>query len=301
MLKWTQSGREFSENDLNQIRETIDWLPDLTRRDLIGTICEHLDWHSASGRPKVQACEALLEKLSTAGLIGTLPEKPQTKTISCTHKAIGLTERTLNQKHLKCHLHTIEPVQLDVVTQRPEVALWKEYMERFHPLGYKGGFGYRLRYFIRSGSLILGCVFLAGAAKAIAVRDQWLGWEPNIRLNNLSWIINNTRFLIFPHIEIPHLASHVLGKLTRRVVMDWQQHWGFSPLLMETFVDPIFYNGTCYQAAGWELLGKTSGRGLARPGKEYRSSPRLIFVKPLHPNFKNQLITTKLKGRKNDE
>ena len=157
------------------------------------------------------------------------------------------------------------------------------------PLGYKGAFGYRLRYFIRSGSRRLGCVLLAGAAKAIAVRDRWIGWSAGARLHNLSRVINNSRFLIFPHVQVPQLASHVLGQLARRVVADWQQHWGFAPVLMETFVDPRHYAGTCYRAAGWELLGETSGRGLARARQAYQSTPRLVWVKPLVGEFRRVL------------
>ena len=176
------------------------------------------------------------------------------------------------------------------------MGLWNEYVERFHPLGYKGAFGYRLRYFIRSGSQHLGCVLLGGAAKAIAVRDRWIGWDERTRLCNLPRVINNSRFLIFPHVRIPHLASHVLGQLARRVRADWQQQWGFTPLLLETFVDPSRFRGICYRAAGWELLGETSGRGLTRPGKSYRSTPRLMLVKPLDDSFRQRLCAAPLPG-----
>jgi hypothetical protein len=194
-------------------------------------------------------------------------------------------------------LRDFAPVCLEAVTEASEVGLWNEYVERFHPLGYKGAFGYRLRYFIYSGSQRLGCVLLAGAARAIAVRDRWIGWNKGTRLHNLPWVINNSRFLIFPHIQIPHLASHVLGQLARRVAVDWQHQWGFIPLLLETFVDPAQFAGTCYRAAGWELLGETSGRGLARPGKHYSSTPRLVLIKPLHEDCRRLLCTEPLPGR----
>lgn len=302
MSKWIQCGREFGEKEINQIRDTIAWLPGLTRPELTRTICEHLEWHSASGEPKVQACDALLDKLSAKGLIGVLPiakqrYKPGTR---YSNKSI-LSERTRAKAEMTCRLKDIDPIQLSVVTKSQDVSLWNEYVERFHPLGYKRPFGTRMRYFIRSGTLILGCILLAGAAKAIAARDQWLGWETPIRQRNLPWVVNNTRFLIFPYIHIAHLASHVLGQLARRVAVDWQQRWGFSPLLLETFVDPAHYAGTCYRAAGWELLGKTSGRGLARSEKLYQSGPKLIFVKPLHQDFRKQLVTSALTGRLNDE
>ena len=292
---WIQCGREFSTQEIEQIRETVTWLPGLARRELAATVCEHLDWHSASGTPKAHACEKLLEKLEAAGLIG-LPPRRLEKVHSGPRVTVALTERTGAEAPLTGCLRDIEPVRLDAATEASEVGLWNEYVERFHPLGYKGAFGYRLRYFIRSGSRCLGCVLLSGAARAIAVRDRWIGWDERTRLRNLPWVVNNSRYLIFPHIQIPHLASHVLGQLARRVAADWQHQWGFAPLLMETFVDPRRFAGTCYRAGGWELLGETSGRGLARPGKRYRSHPRRVLVKPLARDCRRLLCAESLAG-----
>jgi hypothetical protein len=132
------------------------------------------------------------------------------------------------------------------VVETPEAAVqWDAAVARWHPLGFKGAFGYRLRYFITAGEQSLGCVLLAGAARALLVRDQWIGWDAEARRDNRARILNNSRFLIFPHVQVPHLASHVLGQLARRVRADWLQHWGFEPLLLETFVDPRHYAGTC--------------------------------------------------------
>ena len=292
---WVQCGREFSTQEIDQIRETVSWLPGLARAELAATVCEHLEWHTAAGTPKVQACQKLLERLEVAKLV-ELPVIERQKAPAVKRAGIVLSERTATINPLSCPLHDIEPIHLAIAADATEAGLWNEYVERFHPLGYKGAFGYRLRYFIYSGSRRLGCVLLAGAARAIAVRDRWIGWNPQVRLHNLPWVINNTRFLIFPHIRIPHLASHVLGQLARRVAADWYGQWGFSPLLMETFVDPRQFVGTCYRAAGWTLLGKTSGCGLARPGKRYRSSPRLTFAKPLDEDFRRLLCTGPLPG-----
>jgi hypothetical protein len=186
-------------------------------------------------------------------------------------------------------LSALGPVHLEVVQTPEQVAQWKRAVACHHPLGERGGFGYRLRYFICAGERVLGCVLLAGAARALAVRDAWIGWDAPTRRANLVRVLNNSRFLIFPQVQVPHLASHVLGQLTRRVAGDWQRHWGFTPLLLETFVDPQRYRGTCCRAAGWQVLGQTSGRGLARPGKTYRSHPRLVLVKPLQADWRERL------------
>jgi hypothetical protein len=188
-----------------------------------------------------------------------------------------------------CALSALAPVCLEVVRDAALVAQWDALVARWHPLGFQGAFGYRLRYFITAGERRLGCVLLAGAARAVAVRDRWIGWTAQARRENLARVVNNSRFLIFPHVRVPHLASHVLGQLARRARADWLDHWGFEPLLLETFVDPRHYAGTCYRAAGWQLLGATSGRGLARPGQSYRSTPRQVWLKPLSADCRDRL------------
>jgi hypothetical protein len=140
-------------------------------------------------------------------------------------------------------------------------------------------------------------MLVAGASKAIKTRDDWIGWSKPLRQSNLPWMINNTRFLIFPWVKIEHLASHALGQLAKRIQKDWQSRWGYEPLLMETYVDPARYSGICYKAAGWIELGKTSGRGLRREGHSYKSTPKLIYVKPLSEDFREQLCSGILQGR----
>lgn len=295
-VEWVQCGRGFSTQEIEEIRKTVAWLPGLARKELAATVCEHLHWHTVGGTPKVEACRKLLERLEAAGRL-RLPALRSEQSHGGPRTAVALSERTAIERPVVGPLRRIEPVRLEVVTDAADVGLWNEYVERFHPLGYKGAFGYRLRYFVRSGAQPLGCVLLAGAAKAIAARDRWIGWDERTRLGNLARVIDNSRFLIFPYVQVPHLASHVLGQLARRVRADWQERWGFTPLLMETFVDPRRFRGTCYRAAGWELLGQTSGRGLRRPGKSYRSTPRLVFVKPLAGDWRQRLCTAPLAER----
>jgi len=293
---WVQCGREFSDKEIRQIRETVAWLPGLARTELAATVCEHLDWHTATGTPKLQACQKLLERLETAGLV-ELPAVSRQQIHTGQGANVVLSERTVTGPSLAGPLRDFAPVDLAPVTEPGEVGLWNEYVERFHPLGYKGAFGYRLRYFIGSGSLRLGCVLLAGAARAIAVRDRWIGWSAGARLRNLPRVINNSRFLIFPHVQIPQLASHVLGQLARRVVADWQRYWGFAPVLLETFVDPARYGATSYRAAGWERLGQTTGRGLARRGQAYRTTVKWVYVRPLVRGFRERLCSESLGAR----
>jgi hypothetical protein len=175
--------------------------------------------------------------------------------------------------------------------------LWQEYVSRYHYLGYKKPFGYYLHYFIGSDRGLLGCLLFSGAARSIGVRDRWIGWTPAQRLRNLAWVINNSRFLIFPWVKVANLASHVFGQVHKQIRAHFKQRWGFGPVLLETFVDPQLYSGSCYKAANWCYLGMTTGLGLVRKGKSYRTSAKKVFAKPLVKEYRQLLCCEDLVGR----
>lgn len=289
-------GREISSQELEAARETVRLCGGLSRRELAETICEHWGWVTASGAGKVTACLKVLEELDRCGQI-QLPAKHKRPNTELVRGARHTKRTEPPDEVLACTLSEVTPVELQIVAGREPTKLWNEHLDRHHYLGYSKPFGCTLRYFIVSGKGLLGCVLVAGAAKAIKARDEWIGWSTLRRRQNLPWVINNTRLLIFPWVEIRHLASHVLGQLARRVQQDWQTRWGYEPLLLETFVDPAHYSGTCYRAAGWVELGRTTGMGLARKGHIYTSTPKLIYVKSLSTDFRERLCAGPLQGR----
>ena len=287
----------ITPQQLEAARQTVRLFSRLSRSELARTICEHWGWVTASGAYKVTACLKVLEELEGRGLL-RLPGKRRMSRWA-TDRACGAesTASTNPGAPLVGELAQVGSVGLEVIQSRDRGRLWKEYLERYHYLGYRQPFGCFLRYFIFSPVGLLGCILMAGAAKAIAARDQWIGWDRQCRQQNLPWVINNTRLLIFPWVRIRHLGSHVLGQLACRVRRDWQERWGYGPLLMESFVDPEKFGGTCYRAAGWLALAKTTGRGLARAGRVYQSTPKLIYVKGLTPDFRQRLCGGPLPGR----
>lgn len=289
-----QSNREIGAEDIAYIRSFIKRWPRLARSELTYTLCEHLGWLTPAGGPKYDACAKLLARLEARGDI-VLPAR---RGRGC---APGSRSRTPMQvapgEPVQCSLAELAPVRLRLLSDAHEVALCNAYLEQFHPLGYRKPFGFWARYRIESADLSLGYVLICGAAKALELRDRWIGWSARQRLSNLPWVVNNNRYLIYPWVRVENLASHVLGQLAGQLADDWQARWGFEPLLMESFVDPAHYRGSCYRAAGWQFLGHTSGRGLRRPGKHYRSSPKLIFVKPLQRQFRQLLCSDPLQRR----
>ena len=295
---WWQGDREISAEDIADMRAVAKRFPGLSRTELTYTLCEHLDWLTPAGQPKFTACAKLLARLEAAGELG-LPSVQKRHSHPGPQRIAPRrpSARTDPAAPFERPLSAIDPVRLRLAGDRQDERLWNDSVERYHPLGYKKPFGYRARYFIESGSHPLGCVLLAGAAKALGARDRWIGWTDRQRLKNLPWVVNNSRYLIFPWVKVANLASHVLAQLARQVGDDWVVRWGYRPLLLETFVDPTHFRGSCYRAAGWTLSGRTSGDGLVRPGRQYRTSPKLIFAKALQADACARLCSDQLEGR----
>ena len=290
-----QAGREVTVDEIDDIVETVGLFPSLSRKELSATVSEHLGWVTLTGRGKLNACMKLLEKLESKGLI-RLPAKQEQPWQRGSHKPTVLTSRTDPAAGIRGRLKDVGQVTCEVVTDKESTGLWDEYVSRYHYLGYKKPFGYFLKYFVESDQGLLGCLMFAGAAKSLGARDRWIGWAQQDRLRNLPWVINNSRFLIFPWVEVKNLASHVLGQAARGLKDDWQRRWGYRPVLVETFVDPVYYSGSCYKAANWQYLGMTTGEGLVRKGKHYRTSPKMILARPLVRRFRSLLCSQELKG-----
>jgi hypothetical protein len=169
---------------------------------------------------------------------------------------------------------------------------WKAYLQTYHYLGYRQPVGPHLGYFMVSGpgKVRLGCLlFSASAAWALAPRDRWIGWDLQHRKKLLPLVLSNDRFLIFPWVEVPHLASHALSLATGQVAEDWMRAFGYRPVLIETFVDPTRFAGTCYRAANWQFLGLTQGRGRLAPDHQCRTTKKEIFVYPLESDWQQCL------------
>ncbi len=290
-----QGLRDITADEISHIQEVVKLFPKLSRHELAQTLCEHLGWYSPSGASKVGNCRVLLERLADQDLV-VLPDKTARGRLTA-DKPQRLTQRTAQRELIKGPLKKFSPIVLQVVNDKEQVQLWNEYVERYHPLKYKRPFGNWLRYFLSTSNELLGCLLISGAAKALHYRDCWIGWRISQRQRNLPWVINNSRYLIFPWVQITYLASHVLGQLVRRVAQDWETRWGYRPVLMETFVDPRQYAGTCYRAAGWQNIGMTRGEGIIRPGKSYSTHPKCIYVKPLARSFRHLLCSEQLQGR----
>jgi hypothetical protein len=280
-------GRYFTLQELLEIQETAHMFSKLSRAELANTLCENLNWVTPTGKYKTASCLQLLKKLEGQGLI-ELPAKLEYK--SRDKKGISFGPRTAPVPPVEGYVTDYEPIALEPVGMSSDFQLWKEYVHRYHTLGYKHPFGASQRYFIISGAgQKLGCLLFAAAAWALKARDEWIGWSEIDRSLRVNLIVNNTRFLIFPWVRVKNLASKALSLAVKRIRHDWQERYGYSPVLLETFVDLEKYQGTCYRAANWIYLGKTAGRGRMDRYKERPLSRKAIYVYPLVVDFRLHL------------
>jgi hypothetical protein len=297
-VAFVQCGREITAEELDKIRTAVADLRRLSRREIAEAVCEELQWFAATGSYKMEACTKLLLKLEAHGVLKLPERRTSGGRPHCRRPGAALPEESLGQEtEVAGNIGDIGPVHIEVVEGDRAVEDWNALVSRHHYLGYRQPIGCFLRYLISSPSGILGCALFAGAARALSVRDAWIGWSPRQRLCNLGWVVNNTRLLILPWVRVSCLASHVLGQLERRVARDWESRWGYRPVLMESFVDPVAFRGTCYKAANWQYLGNTTGEGLARRGRSYQTTSKMLFVRPLTADFRAQLCSHQLTGR----
>jgi hypothetical protein len=284
-------GRKFTRKKLAEIQYTVSTFPHLSRRELGHTICEHLNWVTPLGVHKIQSCLSALEQMEKVGLC-TLPAKEKQK--RTTQKKIMWTDKTKARTDICCDLDLLLPINLQRVTQKDEINLWNEYVDRYHYLNYRNPIGNHLRYFIvskRPRDEILGCMlFSATHVRALASRDNWIGWGSKDRTKRLNLILNQNRFLIFPWVKVHFLASKSLSIISKQIVLDWEEHYNYRPVLLETFVNSAMYKGTSYQAANWQYLGQTSGRNWKDNKEIYQKD---IYVYPLTHDFRAVLKNEK--------
>ncbi len=291
----TFSARRFTRKQIAQIQDTVGNFHNLSLSELGHTICEHLNWKNPKGSNKIQSCLKALKQMEELGLF-TLPATKTKKKTS--QKQIVWTEKTEEHSKLCCDLAELENLRIQKVTDKEDILLWNEFIDRYHYLKYRKPIGDNLRYFIIAkvqNEEILGCLsFSSTAVWSLTERDQWLAWTKKDREKRLNLILNNTRFLIFPWVRINNLASKTLSMISKRIAIDWLEHHGYEPVLLETFVNPDKYQATCYRAANWQYLGQTSGRSWNEISSQTQTSKKNIYVYPLHKNFREILKNTKV-------
>ncbi|MBI4737075.1 MAG: IS701 family transposase, partial [candidate division NC10 bacterium] len=186
-------------------------------------------------------------------------------------------------------VHTVPPITVQVASHSPVEPLWDQLVHGYHYLGYRKLFGHRLKYLAFLEGRPVAALSFSAPARTLRVRDQWIGWSAAQRQAHLDRVVNNSRFLILPWVEIKNLASHVLAQTLAHLSRDWEARFGMRPWLVETFVDPARFAGTCYRAANWQRLGPTFGSGTQGRWSVYHGSVKEVYVYALEPRFRQLL------------
>lgn len=280
-------GSRVQEDQLQLIEQTTRRFGSLSRTELAATLCEQLGWLRPSGKPKTVECRHFLEALAECGLLKLPTARAGRSKGSTTRiKVVGSAPDTL-----KGTLASLGPVTLERVSGSASHAQWRGQMEQYHYLGCRTPFGGHLRYHIHCPKGVLGGLQFSSPAWRLRSRDRWIGWKDHQRKRGLQRIVCNSRFLILPHVRVPHLASHVLGLAARRVAEDWAETYAVIPWLLETLVDPSRYRGTSYRAANWIEIGRTSGRGRDdRAHQRHGVSPKQVWLYPLRRDARERLL-----------
>ena len=281
-------GRPLSGVGIELIRGLLDEHPEWCRSRLSVELCERWAWRNAQGRLKDMAARTLLLKLERAGHIRLPPRRGQSPN--------GRRNRVVPLElpapaPIRGTLRDLRPLTVNVVAPGSEdLRLFNGLLAHGHYLGHRNTVGENLRYLVRDREgRPVACALFGSAAWKCADRDAFLGWERPARERNLQRLTNNTRFLIPAWIEVPHLASHVLGLIARRIRADWQTKYGHPVHALETFVDRDRFKGTCYRAANWMRLGVTRGR--TRNDREHciRAAVKDVYLYPLVADFRREL------------
>jgi hypothetical protein len=283
----TYRGRVVTQEDVAFIRDLIAEHPSASRRRLSQILCRAWNWVQPNGALRDMVCRGLMLALHRGGHI----QLPAIRQVSLNPLAQRRRPKpvVVDESPIRSTLQALEPITFRQVRRTKEEATFNGLIEAYHYLGYTQPVGEQLKYMVSSGDRLLACLAWSSAPRHLGPRDRFIGWSPDARRRNLRFLAYNLRFLILPWVQVPHLASHLLGRMAHLVPQDWERLYGHPVVFLETFVDPTRFAGTCYRAANWVLLGRTTGRGkndqTGRPNRPLKE----ILGYPLSRRFRDVL------------
>ena len=281
-------GHDYNKHHFDEIQNLIDDHPGLSRRKLSVKLCEAWDWKQKNGHTRDMVCRSFMLALHRAGYI-RLPEKRFTPNNPIA-KRVRPSYPEIDETPLTTKLNHGVGIHVELVREKIETQTHDALIEHHHYLGYTQPVGHQIKYLIRLKDRVIGAISFSSPPRHIGCRDEHIGWDQNRRKEALHLLAYNTRFLILPLVHIPHLATHVLGKVSRRLAEDWSEIHGYPVFAIETFVDTERFLGTCYKAANWIHLGQTTGRGKDDQTMKANRSIKNVWFYPLHKKWKKEML-----------
>src|SRR5882672_9384450 len=285
---WRYRGQTIGSEEVVFLREFIAAHPDSSRWKLSRQLCEERGWKQANGVLRDVVCRGLLLMLERAGEI-ELP--PVRRYIQGQRRNQRLRPEPVlvDTTPLAMPLGALGPIEIRPVRRTADEPLFNGLVEQYHYLGYEQPVGEHVKYLVWAQGRPIACVAWSSAPRHIGSRDRYIGWSGEARRRNIRFLAYNTRFLILPWVRVKHLASHILGRMAAQISPDWQRMYGHPIYFLETFVDPERFRGTCYRAANWVLLGKTTGRGKQSNSYVPNRSIKEVLGYPLTKKFRERL------------
>lgn len=275
--------------DIAFLRSFIQDHSDLSRWKLSRRLCEVWHWKQANGALCDQLCRSMLLLLHRAGEIElpSVRRRPLRNYLAERQEPEPLVP---DNRPVLGSLGPLRPqIGIQQVRRAPEEGLFNSLVQQYHYLHYEQPVGEHVKYLVTAGGQAIACLAFSSAPRHLAARDRFIGWDLKTRRRNIRLIAYNTRFLILPWVTVPYLASHLLARVAARIANDWQQVYAHPVWLLETFVDPGLFRGTCYRAANWIRLGLTAGRGKDDLTHKPNRPVKEILVLPLHRRFRDLL------------
>ncbi len=283
-------GRAVTTEDIAFIRQLIAENPGASRRRLSVKLCEAWQWKQANGALRDMICRGLLLLLDRAGEIELPPVRFKTRNPFVQRAAPK--PMLIDTTAITGALSELQPIEFQQVRRTPDELLFNSLMEQYHYLAYEQPVGEHLKFVAWAQGRPIACLAWSSAPRHLGSRDRYIGWSAEARRRNIRFVAYNTRFLILPWVAVPHLASHLLSRMAQRLSADWECMYGHPIYFLETFVDPERFRGTCYRAANWVLLGRTTGRGKDDQSNRPNRSIKEVLGYPLTRRFRQLLGTT---------
>lgn len=280
-------GREVTDADAGFLRDLIERNPAASRRVLSRLACQAWNWVQPNGALRDMVCRGLMLTLHRAGHI-VLPTRRQVPPNPLAQRSKPAPV-AMEAQPIRCALKDLLPLTFREVRRTEEEATFNGLIQAHHYLGYTQPVGEQLKYMVYSGDRLLASLAWSSAPRHLGPRDRFIGWSKEQRRRNLHLLAYNPRFLILPWVAVPHLASHILGRMARILPVDWQRIYGHEVVFLETFVDASRYKGTCYRAANWIVLGQTTGRGKNDLTHKANRSLKDVLGYPLCRAFRQRL------------
>lgn len=281
-------GRQIREADLVFMRQLIDQNPGLHRRALSKKLCQAWNWVQPNGHLKDQVARTLMLRLHRSGQIQLPPPLQPSAGMVPSHRRVRCVG-ALDTSPMEGSLSCLGPLEIRQVRRTGGEDLFNHLIAQYHYLGFCRPVGEHLKYLVLAGERPVACMAWNSGPLKLKLRDAFVGAPQAAYRHNLHLIAYNSRYLIAPWVKVPQLASHILGRIARRISSDWQALYNHPIHLLESFVDIQRFKGTCYRAANWRCVGQSAGRGTKSKAGD-QVSIKQLWVYPLTHRLGEKLL-----------